>query len=82
MKDTTKAAAVGIAAGLTFAFALKLAKRGDAQKRLHEGLQRAKGAAKQQADLIGEEAMLQRARLTDDPKVNQRWVENQWETLT
>lgn len=81
MKDTTKVAVVGAAAGLMVMLAWQLASNSDLQKKLEERITKTEGTAKRQVKQIGEEAMLQRAQMTNDLTVNQRWVENQWDAL-
>ena len=81
MKDTTKVAVAGAAAGLMLMLAWQLVSNSDLQKKLEERMSKAAGTAKRQVKQIGEEAMLQRAQMTNDPTVNQRWVENQWDAL-
>ena len=81
MKDTTKVVVTGAAAGLMLMLAWQLVSNSDLQKKLEERMSKAVGTAKRQVKQIGEDAMLQRAQMTNDPTVNQRWVENQWDAL-
>lgn len=81
MKDTTKVVVTGAAAGLMLMLAWQLVSNSDLQKKLEERMSKAAGTAKRQVKQIGEGAMLQRAQMTNDPTVNQRWVENQWDAL-
>lgn len=41
----------------------------------------ARGESKTVADALTEDMMLKKARLRNDPSINQSWTESQWETI-
>ena len=42
---------------------------------------KARGESKAAADTFTEDMMLKKARLRNDPSINQSWTESQWETI-
>lgn len=81
MKDTTKAAMAGLATGLTVILMWHLVSHSDLQRQLNEGAGKMVERARRQTGQLDEKVMLKRAQLTNDPRVNQRWVEDQWDAL-
>lgn len=43
---------------------------------------KARGESKTVADTLTEDMMLKKARLRNDPSINQSWTESQWETIS
>lgn len=39
------------------------------------------GESAQKAQAMSEEMMMRRAKITNNPEINQRWVEQQWDAL-
>lgn len=73
------AAAAAIVAG---AFAgYRIATDEGLRTRLCEKVKEATGLSRERVDTMTEEVALKTARLTRNPKINQDWVERQWDGL-
>lgn len=81
MKDAAKVAMTGAVTGLALVLAWQIVSNVNMRKQLRENVSKTVGQARSRAKRFDEGAMLQRARLTNDPGVNQRWVENQWDAI-
>ena len=82
MKNTTKAAMAGLTTGLTVILMWQLVSHSDLQRQLNESAGKMVEMARRRTGQLDEKAMLKRAELTNDPRVNQRWVEDQWDALS
>lgn len=59
----------------------KLATDEDLRGNVFKGMRGLGLASKQKINNVSEDVALKTARLTGNPKVNQAWVDNQWESL-
>ena len=76
---TAIALATTVAAG---AFAgYKIATDGELRGRLLRGAQNIVDTSKKKMDVMTEDVAMRTAQVTKNPKINQGWVNNQWENV-
>ncbi len=68
-----------VAAGALFGY--KVATDESFRGRLTRGAQDVYDASKKKVNVVTEDVALKTAQMTKNPKVNQDWVSNQWESL-
>lgn len=85
MKLNVSAVALGIIGGtaiaLGAAIGYKLATDDDLRNTIVQSVREAVGAVYKNAADMSEDVALRTAQLTKNPKVNQDWVEHQWESI-
>lgn len=74
-------AVLGCAVGVGVALGYSLVTNGDLRRRVAGRLQGVYETSRARVSEVSEEAALRTARLTNNPKVNQEWVAQQWEHL-
>ena len=68
-----------VAAGALFGY--KVATDENFRGRLTRGVQDVYDASKKKVNVVTEDVALKTAQVTKNPKVNQDWVSNQWESI-
>lgn len=68
-----------VAAGALFGY--KVATDENFRGRLTRGAQDVYDASKKKVNVVTEDVALKTAQMTKNPKVNQDWVSNQWESI-
>lgn len=81
MKDTIKAMGIGVVIGLGAMVVVQVLSNEDFQEALKSTIKLVERKTKEGVESMNEDAMLQKARLTKDPGVNQKWVEDQWDAV-
>lgn len=81
MKRIGQLAAISAAITLGAAAGYILATNEDLRNRLIRGAKDAYHETQKKVDVVSEEVALRTAKLTKNPKVNQDWVNSQWESL-
>ena len=81
MKKILQWAAVGVAIAAGAAIGFKIATDKDLCDLIKQTAKDAVQTSKKQVDVVSEEVALRTAKLTKNPKVNQDWVEKQWESI-
>lgn len=76
---TIAAAIAGVAIGGLLSY--KIATDEDLRKRLLRSAKDAFETSKKKVNTMSEDVAIRTAQLTKNPKVNQEWVSNQWDTL-
>lgn len=71
----------GVAIALGAAIGYKLATDDDLRNTIVQNVREAVGAVYKNAADMSEDVALRTAQLTKNPKVNQDWVEHQWESI-
>lgn len=73
------AIAATVTAGALFGY--KLVTDDEFRGRLTRGAQDVYDASKKKMNVVTEDVALKTAQVTKNPKVNQEWVSNQWESI-
>lgn len=81
MKKIIQWAAVGLAIAAGAAIGFKLATDSELRGSIMRTAQDAIHTSKKQVGMVSEEVAVRTAKMTKNPKINQDWVEKQWESI-
>lgn len=81
MKRMVQAVGLGVVIGLAAVMVHEVIKSEEFQEAVQDGVASVKNLMKHQKEWKSEHEMLREAERTNDPKVNQQWVAEQWEAV-
>lgn len=81
MSRASEIALTSLAVGLGAVVGFIVVTRPESIERMKNGVTDIFSTSKKKVDEMSEEVALRTARLTENPQVNQDWVERQWESI-